>query len=126
MTVPTSGTTTATYLRTGLPFIPTSVQALSTDAQGTGSSTVTTRRYLITQSYSQGELGGPPTAAPKLGGEVFEVDVSATGTPASGTMPATITGAFTAAVGGFAGSQTLSHPDLTGPLTQPTFAVRLP
>ncbi len=126
MTVPTSGTTAATYSRAGLPFIPTSVQALSTDASGTGNSTVTTRRYLITQSYSQGELGGPPNAAPKLGGEVFEVDVSATGTPASGTSPATVTAALSTPVGGFAGNQTLSHPDLTGPLIQPTYAVRLP
>ncbi len=132
MNVPTSGITTATYMRNGLPFIPTCVQALSTDAQtqtgagGTGGSTLTTRRYLITQSYSQGELGGPPAAAPKLGGEVFEVDVSATGSAASGSSPATVTGAQPTPVGGFAGNQTLSHPDLTGPLIQPTYAVRLP
>ena len=126
MNVPTSGVAAATYARGGLPFIPTSVQALSTDAQtqtgagGTGGGTLTTRRYLITQSYSQGELGGPPNAAPKLGGEVFEVDVSAAGTSTS------VTGAAQTPVGGFAGNETLSHPDLTGPLTQPTYAVRLP
>ena len=120
MNVPSSGIAATTYSRAGLPFVPTCVQALSTDSQTTGNSTVTTRRYLITQSYSQGELGGPPSAAPKLGGEVFEVDVSATGTSTA------VTGALPTPVGGFAGNQTLSHPDLTGPLTQPTYAVRLP
>lgn len=125
MNVPTSGVTAgAVYSRAGLPFIPTCVQALSTDSQtGPGAiatTLTTTRRYLITQSYSQGELGGPPTAAPKLGGEVFEVDVSATGSFSA------VISALSTPVGGFAGNQTLSHPDLTGPLIQPTYAVRLP
>ncbi len=113
-----TGTVTRNSPAPGLPFIPTCVQALSTDSQP-GSSTVTTRRYLITQSYSQGELGGPANAG-KIGGEVFEVDVSATGTSTS------VTAALSTPVGGFAGNQTLSHPDLTGPLIQPTYAVRLP
>ncbi len=119
MNVPVSGTTTP-FVRTTLPFIPTCVQALSTDSQTTSGSTLTTRRYLITQSYSQGELGGPPSAAPRIGGEVFEVDVSATSTSTG------VTSASSTPVGGFAGNQTLSHPDLTGPLIQPTYAVRLP
>ena len=127
MTIPTLGSSTAPP-RAGLPFIPTCVQALSTDTQPpatAGGSTITTRRYLITQNYSQGELGGPPSAAPRLGGEVFEIDVSASGTPATANSPATVTSAQSVPVGGF-GGQTLSHPDLTGPLTQPTYAVRLP
>ena len=127
MTIPTLGSSTAPP-RAGLPFIPTCVQALSTDTQPpatAGGSTITTRRYLITQNYSQGELGGPPNATPRLGGEVFEVDVSASGTPAAANSPATVTSAQSVPVGGF-GGLTLSHPDLTGPLTQPTYAVRLP
>ena len=108
--------------RTNLPFIPTCVQGLNTDSQPSGANTLTTRRYLITQNYSQGELGGPPNAAGKLGGEVFEVDVTATSTTSTGA----VTTATQTPVGGFAGTQTLSHPALTGPLTQPTFGVRLP
>ena len=117
-------------LRAALPFIPTCIQALSTDSQGSGSSAVTTRRYLITQNYSQGELGNSnavttgtgtgavTTTTGKLGGEVFEVDVTASSS-GSGTSAVSTPG-------GFAGDETLSHPALTGPLTQPTYAVRLP
>lgn len=118
-------------LRANLPFIPTCVQELSSDSQAVSGVTQTTRRYLITQNYSQGELGnvnltttgagvgvGAVTSATgKLGGEVFEVDV--TYPPASGN-PAVTT------PGGFGVNETLSHPNLTGPLTQPTYAVRLP
>ncbi len=126
MTTPTLGSSTVPQ-RSRLPFIPTCVQALSTDTQttangGLASTTTTTRRYLITQSYSQGELGTQVVTNAgtfgKLGGEVFEIDVSASGIT-------TVTSAQSTPVGGF-GGQTLSHPDLTGPLTQPTYAVRLP
>jgi len=123
--------------RMGLPFIPTCVQALSTDSQPTGSNTATlTRRYLITQNYSQGELGtvttNGATATGKIGGEIFEVDVSApiqnpAVVTAGTTPPPVVTGAPTVTTpGGFGGNSTLSHPALTGPLTQPTYAVRLP
>lgn len=104
-------------LRTGLPFIPTCVQELSSDSSG--SSAITTRRYLITQNYSQGELGSvSANGNGKIGGEVFEVDVTY-----PFTSPAT---QATATPGGFGVNATLSHPNLTGPLTQPTYAVRLP
>jgi hypothetical protein len=121
-------------LRGTLPFLPTCIQALSTDSPPTGMSGTVTRRYLITQSYGQGELGNvfmnttgtaPNTTTStigKLGGEIFEVDVSAP-VNGSGTVTATPT---VSTPGGFAGNETLSHPDLTGPLTQPTFGVRLP
>ena len=129
-----TGAVTYTNLRQYLPFIPTCIQALSTDSQPSGAgSALTTRRYLITQSYSQGELGNVPTTTAgnppvittlgKLGGEIFEVDVQANVTTATGA----VTGTPTATTpGGFAGNQTLSHPALTGPLTQPTFGIRLP
>ena len=125
-----------------------SVQALSTDSQPTsgtpgtaaGGTANVTRRYLITQSYSQGELGTPSPI--KIGGEVFEIDVAATlNYPSSTTSgvipPPTVTsvqplgqpGGFGSvliqATGANTGT-TLSHPALTGPLTLPTFAVRLP
>jgi len=123
--------------RMGLPFIPTCVQALSTDSQPTGSNTATlTRRYLITQNYSQGELGtvttNGATTTGKIGGEIFEVDVSApiqnpAVVTAGTTPPPVVTGTPTVTTpGGFGGNSTLSHPALTGPLTQPTYAVRLP
>lgn len=126
-TTTNTGTTILyTNLRQNLPFVPTCIQALSLDSQ-TGT-TGTVRRYLITQNYSQGELGsvnstttGPAsntvvTNIGKLGGEVFEVDV--TYSPVTGTSVIT--------PGGFGVNATLSHPNLTGPLTQPTYAVRLP
>jgi len=103
--------------RTNLPFIPTCVQALSTDTLPIATGTSTVRRYLITQNYSQGELGTVTTNG-KIGGEVFEVDV---------TYPPAVSGSPTVTTpGGFGVNSTLSHPALTGPLTQPTFAVRLP
>ena len=115
--VPAFGVTGA-ISRIGLPFIPTCIQALGMDSQTTGGVTTTLRRYLITQSYGQGELGVAPTATiGKLGGEIFEVDVANTSSPAASVVTP---------VGGFGGIQTLSHPDLTGPLTQPTYAIRLP
>ncbi len=118
MTQPAVGVAGA-VARTGLPFIPTCVQGLSSDTQGTGSSAVTTRRYLITQNYSQGELGTLAASGNgKIGGEVFEADV--TYPVASPATQATTT------PGGFGVNATLSHPNLTGPLTQPTYAVRLP
>ena len=119
----------ANNLRANLPFIPTCVQELSSDSQAAGNGTQTTRRYLITQNYSQGELGNVNlmttgagsgaiiSATGKLGGEVFEVDV--TYPASSGTNSVTTPG-------GFGVNATLSHPALTGPLTQPTYAIRLP
>ncbi len=98
-----------------IPFVPTCVQRLNDDETNKpGSSHI--ERYLITQSYSQGELARAPgsTAPTRLGGEVFEVDVS---TPATGNPTQD-------AVGGFAGAVTLSHPVGASPLTQPTSAVR--
>ncbi|MGI4787487.1 MAG: hypothetical protein ACRYFS_01410 [Janthinobacterium lividum] len=129
-----SQNTTASNQLRNVPFIPTSVQVLGTDSQTNATGTTTTRRYLITQNYSQGELGTVNTTTAtstsgttttsvvtktgKLGGEIFEVDVTnppPTANPSGITTP-----------GGFGDNQTLSHPDLTGPLTQPTFGVRLP
>ncbi len=100
--------------RTYLPFTASAVQGLSSDSQpAAGGAGTTVRRYLITQSHSQGELGS--AAGGKIGGEVFEVDVTASGTTAT-SQP----------VGGFSGGETLSHPALAGPLIQPTDALRLP
>lgn len=64
-------------------------------------SDATNPRYLITQTNSQSELGSDPT---RIGGEVFEV---------TGNVPSL-------------GTSTLSRPGLTGPLTQPTSAIRPP
>jgi len=145
-TTTSTGTTISyTNLRQNLPFVPTCVQAISTDSQPITSTTgILTRRYLITQNYSQGELGSVNStttgAAPnttvtnigKIGGEIFEVDVSApvqfpAVVTAGTTPPPVVTGAPTVTTpGGFGGNSTLSHPALTGPLTQPTYAVRLP
>jgi hypothetical protein len=109
-----------------IPFVPTCVQRLNDDETNRpGINHI--ERYLITQSFSQGELGtilrpaipasGSTSAMPaiqKVGGEIFEVDVS---TDSSGVV--TID-----PVGGFAGAVTLSRPVGTTPLTQPTFAMR--
>ena len=95
------GTTPSTYNRTGLPFVPSCVQRLNADG--------TNPKYLITQTNSQPELGSNPNS---LGGEVFEIDMAAGATIAT-----------TTASGGFNGA-TLSRPGLTGPLTQPTSAIR--
>ena len=88
--------------------------------------------YLITQSYSQGELARLPglNQARRLGGEIFEVDVSTAANGAVTIDP----------VGGFGGGSigvgnppvyngplvgfTLSRPVGASPLTQPTFAIR--
>jgi len=109
-----------------IPFVPTCVQRLNDDETNRpGINHI--ERYLITQSFSQGELGtilrpaipmpSPTPSIPpvlKVGGEIFEVDVS---TDSSGVV--TID-----PVGGFAGAVTLSRPVGTTPLTQPTFAIR--
>ena len=101
-----------------IPFVPTCVQRLNDDdTNKAGFSHID--RYLITQSYSQGELARRPGASgpTRLGGEIFEVDVS-TAVSGGGTI------VTNNPVGGFAGAVTLSHPVGTGPLTQPTFAIR--
>jgi len=98
------GTTAGTYNRVGLPFVPTSIQRLDSGS--------TNPRYLITQGHSQAELG---TNASRIGGEVFEVD--------GHTDPNDPKFGPNIAVGGFGGA-TLSRPGLTGPLTQPTSAIR--
>ena len=109
-----------------IPFVPTCVQRLNDDETNRpGINHI--ERYLITQSFSQGELGtilrpaipmpSPTPSIPpvlKVGGEIFEVDVS---TDSSGVV--TID-----PVGGFAGAVSLSRPVGTTPLTQPTFAMR--
>jgi hypothetical protein len=113
------GSTTSSPMIPPIPFVPTCVQRLNDD--DTNTPVVShIERYLITQSYSQGELARQPgVAAPKrLGGEIFEVDVSTT-----------VSGGVTTAVtqvpaGGFAGAVTLSRPVGASPLTQPTFAIR--
>jgi len=102
-----------------IPFIPTCVQRLNDDNTNT-TAVSHIERYLITQSYSQGELARQPgVAAPtRLGGEIFEVDVSTT---VSGSVTTAVT---QNPVGGFAGAVTLSRPVGASPLTQPTFAIR--
>ena len=122
-----------------IPFVPTCVQRLNDDDTNMlGVNHI--ERYLITQSYSQGELGtllrpalptNPVTPAiRKAGGEIFEVDVS---TDKFGTIKVDPIGGFgggSAGVGNppvFNGplvSFTLSHPVGASPLTQPTFAIR--
>lgn len=107
--------------RTRIPFVPTCVQRLNNDNTNTPV-TSHIERYLITQSYSQGELarlpGSPATVPYRLGGEIFEVDVSTT---VSGGVTTAVT---QDPVGGFAGAVTLSRPVGASPLTQPTFAIR--
>jgi len=123
-----------------IPFVPTCVQRLNDDDTNTlGINHI--ERYLITQSFSQGELGtvvrpylagNPPASAiQKLGGEVFEVDVS---TDKNGAVSVDSVGGFG---GGLAPTNgpvpagtlvgfSLSRPVGTTPLTQPTFAIRTP
>jgi len=97
--------------RTQFPFVPTCIQRLDSGSANP--------RYLITQAYSQSELGMPVDATHprRIGGEVFEV----AGDTAAGTNTA---------VGGF-GGKSLSRPTMStspstpiGPLTQPTSAIR--
>ena len=103
-----------------IPFVPTCVQRLNDD--NTNNPNIAhVERYLITQSYSQGELArAPGSPAPtRLGGEIFEIDVSTTAASANSVGTVTVD-----PVGGFAGAVTLSHPVGATPLTQPTFALR--
>lgn len=101
--------------RARTPFVPTSIQRL--DSGGANP------RYLITQTAGQSELGtppqmfpgNPPTTGPtSFGGEIFEIDYSQI---PSGQLP------YTRQVSGY-GLGPLSRPRLTGPLTQPTAAIR--
>ena len=100
-----------------IPFVPTCVQRLNDDDTNKANLSHIDR-YLITQSYSQGELARLPglNIPTRLGGEIFEVDVS---TAVGGTTTVVNT-----PVGGFAGAVTLSRPIGASPLTQPTFAIR--
>ena len=93
-------------------FVPTCVQRINSDNS-------LLPRYLITQSYGQSELGTAlpgATPAPKIGGEIFEVDVDQT----------TASAPVSTSVGGFGPGATLSRPGATNPLTQPTYAIRTP
>lgn len=99
MTTPIEGPV-STYNRTVIPFRPACLQRVGTTSSGVG-------KYLVTQSYSQGEIGDPTLS--KIGGEVFEVD----GDPTLNTVR----------LGGF-GAHTLSRPADTSPLTQPLYAIR--
>ncbi len=104
-----------TVNRLQTPFVPTSIQRL--DSGGTNP------RYLITQTAGQSELGTPPLVigtAPNatfgptsFGGEIFEIDYSQI-TAAPG---------YARQISGY-GLGPLSRPRLTGPLTQPTAALR--
>lgn len=104
MTLPAVGITGMTYSRKDIPFVPTCIQRLDSGSANP--------RYLITQGHSQSELGTDPS---RIGGEVFEVD--------GHTDPRDPKYGTNTAVGGFGGA-TLSRPGLTGPLTQPTSAIR--
>ncbi len=96
---------TVNRLRT--PFVPTSIQRL--DSGGLNP------RYLITQTAGQSELGTPTAlGTSSFGGEIFEIDYSQV---PSGQLP------YTRQVSGY-GLGPLSRPKLTGPLTQPTAAIR--
>ena len=103
-----------------IPFVPTCVQRLNDD--NTNNPNIAhVERYLITQSFSQGELARAPgsTGPTRLGGEIFEIDVSTTAASANAAGIVTVN-----PVGGFAGAVTLSHPIGVAPLTQPTYALR--
>lgn len=94
--------------RTNTPFVPTSIQRL--DSGGPNP------RYLITQTAGQSELGTAPQLAPsqtKFGGEIFEIDYS----------KIAVAPGYTRQISGY-GFGPLSRPKLTGPLTQPTAALR--
>ncbi len=101
--------------RTSTPFVPTSIQRL--DSGGSNP------RYLITQTAGQSELGTPPTiigtppnttfGPSSFGGEIFEIDYSLI----------TVAPGYTRQISGY-GFGPLSRPKLTGPLTQPTAAIR--
>ena len=97
----------------GVPFIPASVQLLpGTDAVTFGGATpYQIGRYLITNSFGQGEAANQSGNPPGFGGEIFEVDHD----------PATGASVTTNAYGG----HTLSRPSNTSPLSQPAFAYRL-
>ena len=96
-----------TVNRLQTPFVPTSIQRL--DSGGTNP------RYLITQTAGQSELGTPTApGTSSFGGEIFEIDYSQI---PSGQLP------YTRQVSGY-GLGPLSRPRLTGPLTQPTAAIR--
>ena len=93
--------------RSNTPFVPTCIQRL--DSGGSNP------RYLITQTAGQSELGTPPAAngSVSFGGEIFEIDYSLSGNPP----------VYTPQIVGY-GNGPLSRPKLTGPLTQPTAALR--
>ena len=93
--------------RSNTPFVPTCIQRL--DSGGSNP------RYLITQTAGQSELGTPPAAngPVSFGGEIFEIDYSQAATPQG----------YTTQIVGY-GNGPLSRPKLTGPLTQPTAALR--
>ena len=88
--------------RSRIPFVPTCVQKLGAN------------HYLVTNSFGQGEVGTTfadygNNVPPGFGGEVLEIDQSITPN----------------AYGGY-GGHTLSRPTNAAPLTQPTFAHRVP
>ncbi len=124
---PASGSNPATP---SIPFVPTCVQRLNDDDTNTlGVNHI--ERYLITQSYSQGELARQPGLSQpgRLGGEIFEVDVSTLGTGSSTTVTQVPVGGFGGGSQSLTGPPvitgvTLSRPVGASPLTQPTFAIR--
>ena len=88
------------------PFVPTSIQRLDSGGDNP--------RYLITQTAGQSELGTPTAAGTSsFGGEIFETDYSKIAAAPG----------YTRQISGY-GFGPLSRPRLTGPLTQPTAAMR--
>ena len=107
------------FNRTGIPFIPGSIQRTSTDQIGN----YAVGHYIVTNSYSGGEassIGG-------FGGEVFELGVVNIG---GGTLQTKEVhdnplGNLGLSPFRYLGT-TFSRPTNTGALVQPTFAYRVP
>ncbi len=115
MQAPISGTTPFAG-RAALPFVPASLQRVSTDDVTVGGTDYLIGHYLISQSYSQGD---PTSNVNAIGGEVFEVNTLNNG----GTLE-TDEVHYDPAMGTYSG-HTASRPANTSPLAQPTFAYRL-
>jgi hypothetical protein len=97
-----------------IPFVPSSIERIGTDAQSSGSTAAYYGRYLIANPYSQGsvpETVGGASVPAGFGGEVFIY--SAMIKP--GSSPPQEAGVVT--------PRTFSRPANTSPLSRPTCAV---
>lgn len=107
------------FARAKLLFVPGSIQRVATETLISGTSKLSFGRYLVTNTFGQGEANGRTGTPPGFGGEALELHVTLNAGNL-GTREVHETN-----VANTFNGRTFSRPANTGALIQPTFATRL-